>query len=77
MVYVKTFNRDNMNSGTRKLHIEVSEDLHQKVRVKAALEDLSIQALVTKVLSEAVADLVMPQVRKAVEGSRTSSGRRS
>ena len=32
--------------GRRKIHVDLPEDIHRKLRVKAALEDMSMQAFV-------------------------------
>ena len=55
----------------RKIHIELSADLHKKVRVKAALDDISIQAFVTRLLAEAVKDLALPTVRQTNSPTQT------
>jgi len=41
-------------SRLRKIHIDLPEELHQKLRVKAALEDVSIQAFVARLIHESV-----------------------
>jgi len=52
---------------TKKIHVDLPEDVHQRVRVKAALEDLSMQALVAEIVTQAVADVVLPKIK---EGQR-------
>jgi hypothetical protein len=49
----------------RKIHIDIPRAVHQRLRVKAALEDVSLQALVARLLSEAVVDVQLPQTRVA------------
>jgi len=49
--------------GTKKIHVDLPEEVHQRVRVKAALEDVSMQALVARIVTEAVADIVMPKIK--------------
>ena len=49
---------------TKKIHVDLPEAVHQRLRVKAALEDVSMQALVAKIVTKAVADVVLPKVRK-------------
>lgn len=44
----------------RKIHVDLPEDVHQRLRVKAAIEDLSMQAFVEKVITDAVHDVVLP-----------------
>jgi len=45
----------------RKIHVDLPEQVHQKLRVKAALEDVSMQAFVTRIVDEAVKDVVVPK----------------
>jgi len=52
---------------TKKIHVDLPEEVHQRVRVKAALEDLSMQALVAGIVTKAVQDLILPQ-RKTRKG---------
>lgn len=48
-------------SRRRKIHVDLPEEVHQKLRVKAALEDMSMQAFVARIVDEAVRDVVMPK----------------
>jgi len=48
----------------RKIHIDLPEEVHKKLRVKAALEDITMQAFVSKVVAEAVDDVVLPVTGK-------------
>jgi len=50
-------------SGRRKIHVDLPEDVHQRLRVKAALLDMSMQAFVADVVDKAVADVVLPKIR--------------
>ena len=52
-------------SERRKIHVDLPADLHQKLRIKAALEGLSIQALVTRLVRDAVARVKIPNSRRA------------
>ena len=52
---------------TKKIHVDLPEEVHQRVRVKAALEDLSMQALVAEIVTKAVADVVLSKIK---EGKR-------
>ena len=45
----------------RKIHVDLPEDIHKRLRVKAALEDMSMQAFVAHVVGEAVKDVKLPQ----------------
>jgi predicted HicB family RNase H-like nuclease len=49
---------------TKKIHVDLPEEVHQRVRVKAALEDVSMQALVARIVTEAVADVVLPTIKE-------------
>ena len=46
----------------RKIHVDLPGQVHQKLRVKAALEDVSMQAFVARVVGEAVKDVVVPKL---------------
>ena len=46
--------------GRRKIHVDLPEDIHRKLRVKAALEDMSMQAFVARVVEKAVKDVSVP-----------------
>ena len=47
----------------RKVHVDLPEDVHQRLRVKAAMLDMSMQAFVADVVSKAVADVVLPKLK--------------
>jgi plasmid stability protein len=49
-----------VNVGRRKIHVDLPEDIHRKLRVKAALEDMSMQAFVARVVEKAVKDVPVP-----------------
>jgi predicted HicB family RNase H-like nuclease len=46
----------------RKIHVDLPEEIHRKLRVKAALEDVSMQAYVARVVEKAVKDVPLPDV---------------
>jgi plasmid stability protein len=46
----------------RKIHVDLPEEIHRKLRVKAALEDVSMQAYVARVVEKAVKDVPLPEV---------------
>ncbi len=48
----------------RKIHIELAEEIHQKLRVKAALHDLSLQAYVEELIANSVQDIDVAQIVK-------------
>ena len=43
-----------MNSAHRKIHINLPEGTHRKLRLKCALEDMSIQEFVAEIISQSV-----------------------
>ena len=47
----------------RKIHVDLPEDVHQRLRVKAALLDMSMQGFVTEVVKREVADVVLPKIK--------------
>ncbi len=47
----------------RKVHVNLPEEVHQRLRVKAALLDMSMQAFVADVVGKAVADVVLPRIK--------------
>ena len=49
----------------RKVHVDLPEEVHQRLRVKAALLDMSMQAFVADVVSEAVAEIVLPRIKES------------
>jgi predicted HicB family RNase H-like nuclease len=50
---------------TKKIHVDLPEEVHQRVRVKAALEDVSMQTLVARIVTEAVSDVVLPRIKES------------
>jgi plasmid stability protein len=46
--------------GRRKIHVDLPEEIHRKLRVKAALEDVSMQAFVARVVERVVRDVPLP-----------------
>ena len=61
---------------TRKLHLNIPEEIHQRLRVKCALEDYSMQDYVSDLITEAVKDLVLPSSKPvAKERDRVKSQR--
>jgi plasmid stability protein len=53
----------------RKIHIALPEDVHQRLRVKCAVEDTSMQEFVATLLAEAVRDVRMPTKKRKVAPS--------
>lgn len=50
----------------RKIHITLPESVHQRLRIKCALEDLTIQDYVASLISEAVWAIAVVENGKAV-----------
>ena len=42
---------------SRKIHVDLPEEVHRRLRIRAALEDVSMQSLVARVLARAVKDI--------------------
>ena len=49
----------------RKIHVDIPTEIHQKLRIKAAYEDVSIQALVADLIFQAVHDIPFPDKKKS------------
>jgi hypothetical protein len=52
----------------KKLHLNISEDIHHRLRVKCALDGCTMQDFVSRLIADAVSDvlLVSPSDRSAV-----------
>ncbi len=48
----------------RKIHINLSEETHRKLRVRCAVDDLTIQQFVEALIEEALKDVDPSAVRK-------------
>ena len=44
-------------NGGRKVHITLSEETHQRLRIKCAIEDVTIQEFVARLIENSVADV--------------------
>lgn len=44
----------------RKIHVALPEDVHQRLRVKCALEDVTIQQYVARLLEKNVENIELP-----------------
>ena len=51
----------------RKIHVALSDDVHQKLRVKCALEDVTIQEYVARLIKANVEDLELPEKTSATK----------
>jgi len=60
--------RENRRPAIRKIHINLPEEVHQKLRVKCALEDVTIQEFVEALIAANVADIIVG--RKVGEDKR-------
>ena len=54
---------------SRKIHVDLPEALHLKLRLKAAMKDVSMQALVTEILNKALVNVQVPHDRKPLHDS--------
>ena len=50
-------NRKGTRSAVRRIHVNLPEEVHQKLRVKCALEDMTIQDFVSDLIGKAVASV--------------------
>ncbi len=55
-----------IDSRGRKIHITLPESVHQRLRIKCALEDLTIQDYVSFLISQAVQDIAVVENGKAI-----------
>lgn len=51
----------------RKIHIDLSDLTHKRLRVKTALQDISIQKFVETLINNAVADIQLEELELEVE----------
>lgn len=51
---------------SKKIHITLPESVHQRLRIKCALEDLTIQDYVSSLISEAIRDISIVEKGKTV-----------
>lgn len=58
--------KEPIDSRSRKIHVALPESVHQRLRIKCALEDLTIQDYVSSLISEAVRDISIMENGKAV-----------
>jgi plasmid stability protein len=54
----------------RKIHIDLPAELHQQLKVKAALEGVSIQAFVTRLVEAAVEGVHVPARQRKAQKER-------
>ena len=52
----------------RKIHVGLPTEIHRKLRVKAALEDVSLQSFVVRIVSDAVKDVDLPIANRSGRG---------
>ena len=53
----KTAERKEPRSAVRRIHVNLPEEVHQKLRVKCALEDITIQDFVSELIGKTVANV--------------------
>jgi len=58
--------KNQADSKGRKIHITLPENVHQRLRVKCAIEDLKIQDYVAGLITEAVSEVAVMDNGKAV-----------
>ena len=56
-----------LSKNIRKLHLNIPEDVHQRLRVICAYEDKSMQDFVTELIAEAVKDVRLPRTKKEAQ----------
>ena len=49
----------------RKIHVALPDDVHRKLRVKCALEDVTIQEYVARLIKADIEDLELPEKTSA------------
>ena len=54
--------REYKRPAIRKIHINLTEEAHQKLRIKCAMEDLTIQDYVAGLIEESLKDTDLPDV---------------
>lgn len=52
-------------SSERKIHITLSDDVHQRLRVKCALNDTTIQNYVSQLIAQDVSDVALATTGKS------------
>ena len=55
----------NVKQKERKIHVALPDDVHQKLRVKCALEDVTIQEYVAQLIAHDVSDINISKRLKA------------
>ena len=62
---------------SRKIHVDLPREVHRKLRIQAALHDVSLQAFVSKILADAVRDIeIPPRLVAEPDRSRYQASRR-
>jgi predicted DNA binding CopG/RHH family protein len=65
----------NVKSKERKVHVALPGDVHQKLRVKCALEDVTIQQYVSSLIERDVSDVQLPSAPLKGPASEMSTRR--
>lgn len=50
----------NAKQKERKIHVALPDDMHQKLRVKCALQDMTIQEYLSRLIARDVQDVELP-----------------
>ena len=61
-----------MKNAKRKIHIDLTEETHKRLRIKAAIKDESIQKFVEELISKAVKDVEIEKLQETSTISKTS-----
>lgn len=54
-------------SSYKKIHINLPEDVHKKLRIKCALEDSTMQDFVLGILQQAIDDVQLPEGKERTQ----------
>lgn len=61
-----------MKNAKRKIHIDLTEETHKRLRIKAAIQDESIQKFVEELISMAVRDVAVENLQGNSSSLKTS-----
>ena len=56
--------KESATSKTKKLHLNIPDGIHRRMRVKCALENCTMQDFVSKLIAESVKDVTLPVTDK-------------
>ena len=58
--YIMNKKRRSKQADVRRIHVNLPDEVHQKLRVKCALEDVTIQEYVSRLIARFVEDVELP-----------------